>query len=585
MTAPNLIRTGTLALLLSFLLPLQNPVAAQIGKVVINAEIPNVPFSATPVQPLKILFDYYHHTRPNTKVGNHLITGSWLGGTGRYGWDDFVHSNTFDPVFTALEKEYFITVGGESFKKSTLSKQDAVLIINPDNPKVVPEVPVISDTEIKNLQDFVKNGGSLMVMINAGGPGRAAEDFESVQLRKLVRSFGLDWNEDDTHYSDVDVEKNHPYFYDVPLFHYGAGCTIKILPEAQKPEILMQVASDAGYPDRNIKGPGIVQVRYGKGKFILVGDAGSWTANMSRPWAGNELILKQLFRYLKPDQNVPVPSYPIGKTLNYEVTIGGLQAIPTGNTISQFPKHDYKMFYPRAITGMPYLEGTADLALSTTAKTQNQASKIEIKVNNFKWFDSLATTADQQINFIASRQGKVTDITAKGKLANWLTPDIAAIVALMPVEGLKPGDSWESKEVLRIPALNGTDLASVRPLIMEITYIRDTLMNGKRCRLLRSSAEILASDLNIRVEDIFPVEEFNTVNGANYQFHHPGGGKLLYKREQWVDAVTGVVEKARIQTRLITWIRDLRKPVQSSNAERDFNMFLSLAQATTFTLK
>lgn len=579
MTVPNLIRTGAFALLLGFLLSLQNPAAAQTDKVAINAEIPNAPFSAMPVQPLKILFDYYHHTRPNTKVGNHLITGSWLGGTGRYGWDDFVHSNTFDPVFTALEKEYYITIGGESFKKSALAKQDAVLIINPDNPKVVPEVPVISDVEIKNLQDFVKNGGSLMVMINAGGMGRTAEDFESTHLRKLVRSFGLDWNEDDTHYSDVDIEKNHPYFYDVPLFHYGAGCTIKILPEAQKPEILMQVASDAGYPDRNVRGPGIVQVRYGKGKFILVGDAGSWTANMSRPWAGNELILKQLFRYLKPDQHVPVPSYPVGKTLNYEVTIGGLQAIPTGNSISQFPKHDYKIFYPRPITGMPYLEGTANLALTITDKTQNQASQIEIKVNNFKWFDSLATTADQQINFIASRQGKVTDITTKGKLANWLTPDIAAIVALMPVNGLKPGDSWESKETLRIPILNGTDLAPVRPLTMEITYIRDTLMNGKRCRLLRSSAEVLASDLNIRVADIFPVADFN------YQFHHPDGGKLLYKREQWVDAVTGVVEKARIQTRLITWIRDLRKPVQSSNAERDFNMFLSLAQATTFTLK
>jgi glutamine amidotransferase-like uncharacterized protein len=583
----KLVKAGTTTALLSFLLVV-SPVlskAQNVKKVTINPEIDNVSFSAVPAKSLRVLFDYYHHTRPNTKVGNHLITGSWLGGTGRYGWDDFVHSNTFDPVFASLEKEYFITIGGQSFKNSTLANQDAVLIINPDNPKVVPEVPVITDAEIATLQQYVKNGGSLMVMINGGGPERTAEDFESVQLRKLVKSFGLDWFEDDTHYSDVMVEKHHPYFYDVPLFHYGAGCTIKILPAAQNPEILMQVASDAGYPEKHVKGPGMVQVRYGKGKFILVGDAGSWTANMSRPWAENELILKQLFRYLKPNQKVVMPTYPIGKTLNYEFTVGGLQAIPTGNTVSTFPKETYKMFYPRPITGMPYLEGTANLALTAISKTDNQASNIEVKVNNFMWFDSLATKEAQQLNFVASRQGKVSEIIAKGKMANWLTPDVSSLVALLPVEGIRPGDRWESKESLRIPILQGTDLAPVKPIVMEISYVKDTVMNGKRCRFLRSSAEIWASDLDIQLSDIFPKEEINKVGGSNFQFFHPKRGKVLYKREQWVDMATGIVEKAKTQIRLICWVRDLRKPIQASNADKDFNMFLSLAQATTFTLK
>ena len=548
-------------------------------------ELKDVVFSAEPVKPMRILFDYYHHTRPNTKVGKHLITGSWSAGAGRYGWDDFVHSNTFDPVFTALEKEHYITIGGGSFKKSSLSKQDAILIINPDNPKVVPEVPVITDTEISNLQDFVKKGGSLMVMINSGGPERVAEDFESVQLRKLVRSFGLDWNDNDTHYSDVPMEKNHPYFYDVPMFHYGSGCTLNILPEAQKPVILMQVASDAGYPDRNIKGPGIIQVSMGKGKFILVGDAGSWTGNMSRPWADNELILKQLFRYLKSDQKVSPPVYPIGETLHYDVAIGGLQAIPIGNSISQFPKETYKLYYPRPITGMPYLEGTGVIALKNTGKTENQASKMEAKISNFKWFDSLATTVDQQINFVASRQGKVMEIDVKGKIANWLAVDIPSIVALLPVDGVRPGDRWESIESLRVPILQGTDLAPIRPIIMEISYVRDTVMNGKLCRFLRSSAEIWVKDLNIKVEDFLPKEENNHVGGSYYEFFHERGGKVLYRREQWVEASTGIVVKAKTQTRMITWIRDLRTTIKSNNAEKDFNMLISLAQAVTFTLK
>ena len=553
-------------------------------KIIKNPEVKDIVWSAKPAKPLRILFDYYHHTRPNTKVGNHLVTGSWIAGAGRYGWDDFVHSNTFDPVFTALEKEYYITIGGKSFQKSELKKHDAVLIINPDNPKVVPEVPVITDSEISNLIDLVKNGGSLMAMINSGGPERQAEDFESVQLRKLVRSFGLDWNDNDTHYSDVPIEKNHPYFYDVPMFHYGAGCTINVLPDAQNPVVLMQVASDAGYPDRNVKGPGIVQVTYGKGKFILVGDAGSWTGNMARPWADNEMILKQMFRYLKPNRNVVPANFPVGEKLNYEVTVGGLQAIPVGNSISSLHKDTYKMFYPRPITGMPYLEATGILSLSSKGKMDNQASKMEATIKNFKWFDSLASKPNEQINFVASRQGKVMEVEAKGKIANWLAPDMSSLVALLPVDGLQPGDSWESKDWLRIPVLQGTDLAPVKPINMEITYVRDTVMNGKICRFLRSSSEIWLKDLDVKVEDFMPKEENNRVGGSNYEYYHERGGKILYRKEQWVEASTGIVQKAKTQARMIAWVRDLRTPIKSSNAEKDFNMIISLAQAVTFTL-
>ena len=51
-----------------------------------------------------------------------------------------------------------------------------------------------------------------MVMVNSGGPAMESESFESVQLRKLVRGFGLDWNDDDTHYSDNLIREGHPHF-------------------------------------------------------------------------------------------------------------------------------------------------------------------------------------------------------------------------------------------------------------------------------------------------------------------------------------------------------------------------------------
>ena len=139
-----------------------------------------ISYSPEPMKPLKLLFDYYHHSLPSTRVGNHLVTGSYINGIGRYGWDDFAHSNTFDPVFVVLEKEYSISMSREPFSKQLLSKTEAVVIMSPDNPRILPSAHLISDGEISFLRQFVKNGGSLMVMVNSGTAARESENFEGV---------------------------------------------------------------------------------------------------------------------------------------------------------------------------------------------------------------------------------------------------------------------------------------------------------------------------------------------------------------------------------------------------------------------
>jgi hypothetical protein len=567
----------------------ENPVAGdsiQTAKAKKNPKKEAVPFLYSPqAAPLpRLLFDYYHHKGPGTKVGNYMVTGGWVDNNGRYGWDDFVHTNTFDPVFVALEKEFAISMAQEPYSEATLAQKDAVVLVNPDNPTLVPDAKVLTDAEITMLRRFVEKGGSLMVIINSGGADRTAEDFEGVQLRKLVRSFGLDWNSDDTHYSDVVIGENHPYFYDVPIFHYGSGCTLRILPEAKNPTVLMQVASDAGYPDRSVKGPGIVMTRSGKGKFMLVGDTGSWTGNMSRPWAENERILKQLFRYLKPDQGVSVPRLTAGKTFQYDVTVAELQGIPVTNSLTKVERPHFRMFSPRKLTNMPYLEATASLTLKVGKHTAEEAAPLTAEVNGFRWFEE-APHEKQQINLVASRQGKVSQLEAKGRAAQWLAPDVSILVALLPVDGIRPGDRWESLETVRVPMLNGTDLPPVKPTSMDLTYIGDTELEGRACRLIRATGEVWLSDLGVRVEDLLPAEEVRQVGGSRYRFFNEHGGKILYKREQWVDRETGTVVKGRVQTRVVAWIQDQTVTVGSSNAVKDQQMIVSMAHSTTFTLK
>jgi hypothetical protein len=168
---------------------------------------------------------------------------------------------------------------------------------------------------------------------------------------------------------------------------------------------------------------------------------------------------------------------------------------------------------------MPYFETSALLQLTCKEQTKDQAARLEAKVKDFRWFDEQPENhGDQYICFTASSQGKVSGIEASGYDAQWLTPDVPVIIALLPVDGVCPGDRWESIESLRVPILRGSDLAPVKLFNMEVTYVGDTQVEGKSCRLLRSSSEIWLDELGVRVEELLPEEEVRRVGGSNYQF-------------------------------------------------------------------
>ncbi|MCK9507441.1 MAG: hypothetical protein M0Q54_03310 [Pigmentiphaga sp.] len=545
-----------------------------------------IQLSSKPLQKLNVIFDYYHHVKPSTKVGNHIVTGSWIDDTGRYGWDDFVHTNTFDHAYIILQDEYNLFINQQPFTKKILHKTDIVVIMHADNPDYISNAKKISDREIKRLKKYVDHGGSLLVMLNAGTTSRTHEGFEQVQLKKLLDAFGIRWNDDDTHYSDVSLPQSHPYFYDIPTFHYGAGCTLSFLPTASKAEVLLEVCSDSTYTDRNVSGPGIVMVRPGRGKVMVIGDVGSWTGNISRPWVDNSKMFSQLFKYLKPDKQVKAYSYKQGEILDYEVQITGLQAVPVANSITKIELPHYRLYSPRPTTQMPFFERTADLQVKCIDVLPNQSSNIELEIKNLKWFDKADSIIDKQsIILNASRQGKINQTLVQGYDAKWLTPDIHSLFALLPVDGLQPGDFWYSIEPLRIPILRGGDLHPVKEYDTKIQYICDTEINQQKCRLIQSSGEIWLSDIGVTVEDILPDESLHQTYGPSYSYLSPKGGKLLFKKQQWVEYETGLVLKAKSQTRILTWIKDNNKMVPLKNVDKDNETIASIAFIVNFNLK
>jgi hypothetical protein len=542
-------------------------------------------FTPEPPPRPRILLDYYHHLKPNTAVGEHLVTGGWASNVGRYGWDDFAHTNSFDPLFTGLEKEFALSIMESPFTPESLSQTEAVVIINPDSPELTPTVPVISDDEISALNRFVRSGGSLLVLINSGG--HSTEKFEEKQLGKLLAGFGLSWNSDDTHYSGIHLGNQHPYFYDVPVFHYGAGCTLNILSHAEDPAILMQVASDPSYPERDVEGPGIVMVRPGAGKVIVVGDTGSWGANISRPWAENRRVMRQLFRYLKPSTGVVPPQYVPGMEWNYDFTVAGLSAIPRKNSVGELERPYHRNFSPRPKTNIPYLEASGTLSLRCDEVSPGGVASLAGHLESFQWFEDPVALEPENETFaiLASRQGNLANIEANGRLAEWLAADIGMLVALLPVDGLRVGDRWDSIERIRIPSLQGSDVPVTKPVEAETVYLRDETIHGRACRVLQVSFEVWLNEIGVSIEDVLPPEEVRRWGGPRFDFLEPRGGTLLIKREQWVDQASGLVVKARSQSRIVAWIHDLRKAVGPSPEDKDQNMVTAFAHIVTLERK
>jgi hypothetical protein len=241
---------------------------AQIAPAQYDKQIPLTPDPAP--RPV-VLIDYFHHSDPVLAVGDLIVTGGYADNLGRYAVNDFHHTNSFDPLVQTLDKDYALVTHQAPLTADHLRVADIVVIFTPDSPKLNKRAQVLSDREIDDLQVFVDKGGSLLLMVNGYHP---TELMDQVQMRKLFQRFGLDWNDDDTAYVDVPIGPRHPWFYDIETFHYGAGCTLKISPEADA-EVMLEVAGDANHAD--VRGPGIVRVRYGDGRVIAVGDTGSWT--------------------------------------------------------------------------------------------------------------------------------------------------------------------------------------------------------------------------------------------------------------------------------------------------------------------
>lgn len=151
--------------------------------------------------------------------------------------------------------------GTKTFTPEVLSKYDALIIAEPNNP--------YKKEEINNIINFIKMGGGAFVIGDHGHADRNHNGWDAVRaLNTFCPSFGFKFKGDFLYEAPLagKINSSHPVMFGVKAVGVWAGSTFDILNSAD--------ASATGLIySRWKKAPYIVAATYGKGRVVAIGDS------------------------------------------------------------------------------------------------------------------------------------------------------------------------------------------------------------------------------------------------------------------------------------------------------------------------
>jgi len=222
------------------------------------------------------LDNWYNH-ETNAKTGKIF----------HYTWDDTANSGFSQLGDLFVERGAKLKTITERPDKQSLKGVDIYIIVDPDTTSENPNPNYVEEKDVKFLKDWVKEGGTLLLMANDG------PNCEFSHFNKLAQSFGFHFipktlNPVLNRKWEMGAETNfpnHPLFEGVKKIYMKEVCPITLTGNA-KP--VLKDKNDVFIADTN----------YGKGYVLAVGD----------PWLYNEYInhkyLPNDFENLKAAKNL-----------------------------------------------------------------------------------------------------------------------------------------------------------------------------------------------------------------------------------------------------------------------------------------
>ncbi len=148
-----------------------------------------------------------------------------------------------------------------------------------------PQETAIEEMEIKAIIEFVKTGGSLLMLSDAG-----ADELMKSNLNVLAREFGIEFKpvilSDDKSFSEkpeyaiIDKFERHFITRDVAKIVYASGCTVEstdkdaLVIARAGPDAVQRVRKDEAWvePESAAGAPVMLAKRFGEGKIVAIGN-------------------------------------------------------------------------------------------------------------------------------------------------------------------------------------------------------------------------------------------------------------------------------------------------------------------------
>jgi hypothetical protein len=222
----------------------------------------------------------------------------------------------FGPVGRFLRKDgYSVASGTAAFAPQGLAKTRVLIIANAQAPEASPEgTSAFSDAEVAAVEAWVSKGGGLLLIADRapfGGPARSlARAFHVTLDDNTILRKDDDGKPDGVLTIDVsaDGEKSHPVFAGVSRVVYVVGESLDgpgVVLRAPKGTYSGPTSQAADGPSAAGK-PIVLAFSHGKGRVVVIGDAGIASAFGSRGGAthrgiseaDNALFVRNAVRWL-----------------------------------------------------------------------------------------------------------------------------------------------------------------------------------------------------------------------------------------------------------------------------------------------
>ena len=511
----------------------------------------------------RLLFDdYYQHPRDDAQYGQGVARGdATLRGLSNFYAPHAtgIPNGTF--VFAELIAEKWVTeVSDQPISSELLEGVGGYMLVCPVR-KELDGRANLTEHEADILEAFVANGGSLIMVANSvSDPDKIGFDFAGMNL--IGARFGAQFLPTQTDTISVPIAPDHPVFDDVSDIIFGNGATITIAEKPSVDAVVLMASHREG-----VEGPVAVLITHGKGKVLMLGDAGTLgNAHAFRGDTDHAEGLRQMMFALLPDGPMPHYVWRLGTSLSVNVR--------EEQVVSGYPElmEVFRLPHPAGAqvfsSAMRQIDLEASGASATAASSKDFVSAVAERSGEFLLEVGEARGGGFAVDWQIGDQAMAAKLMPNGRMREGEMPrdqagdDWSSVLMNEIIGGplrshAQPGERWSASTLARWPQLQLGAVARHEKTAGTFHFVGEANFAGEPCYRVKRVVELDGSDWSLG--DLVDAEYATQMESLGLKVQ---AGGMLTVSEYWISRTTRLPVHTKVSTTATVWWEDPRFPAR-----------------------